>query len=343
MAHNIDMSNEQANLAWIGEREDIWHRMGQEMKEGMSTDAWAKAAGLDWEAFKAPALAQVPEGIQGAPSNIISAPDYFLVRNDTFQVISDRTVTNRYQIVQPRDVLAWFEEYISVDDRFVLDVAGSLNGGSIIWATALYRDDLDVAGDKHRARVLMSTTYDGSGATVNQCTMTRVVCNNTLNAAHGDKRAVVRTRHNTKFDKNKVGRELATLAKGFETYAKVGEALAEYYVALDTKNAFFKSVLDIDTEVEKATTRKKNQYAKLQEAYNTSVSEGCPEKSGWAILQACLRYVDHDRPPEFATDEKVLGQTQFGSGNVLKARVYQSLIEGAMENNKELADALGVA
>src|ERR1700704_2377376 len=45
MAHNIDMTNDRANIAFLGSRNDVWHRLGQEMQPGMDIPAWAKAAG----------------------------------------------------------------------------------------------------------------------------------------------------------------------------------------------------------------------------------------------------------------------------------------------------------
>ena len=54
MSHNIDMTGGRANIAFLGSRNDIWHKLGTEMPEGMDVDAWAKAAGLDWHADKVP-------------------------------------------------------------------------------------------------------------------------------------------------------------------------------------------------------------------------------------------------------------------------------------------------
>ena len=52
MAHNLDMTNGRANIAFLGSRNDVWHRLGQEMAEGMSASDWADAAGLSWSAIK---------------------------------------------------------------------------------------------------------------------------------------------------------------------------------------------------------------------------------------------------------------------------------------------------
>lgn len=329
MAHNIDMSNDRANIAYLGSRNDVWHKLGHEMQDGMSIEAWAKSAGLNWTAIKVPALADYRGAdVPGHYEPLAVADRFFNVRSDTGHVLG--FASDRYVNVQPADVLAWFDRYISVDDRFQLDVAGSLKSGEIIWATAKFNGPMSVAGDTHTARLLMSTTFDGSGATINQATMTRVVCNNTLNASLLDKRAIVRTRHNTKFNAGAVAKELATIAKGFEVYKTVGDALALAEMAREQVSDFFKDVLDIprDAKQDDISTRKQNQYLDLASAYRTSVREGCEEGSAWACLNAVTRYADHERSTRGGTDESEARfvSAQFGSGNALKGKAMGLLM-----------------
>jgi phage/plasmid-like protein (TIGR03299 family) len=332
MAHNIDMTNGRANIAFLGSRNDVWHRLGQEMQAGMTIDQWATAAGLNWDAIKVPAIAS----LEGARFDHIEASARFrrvearnfVVRSDTGHPLG--YVSDVYQPVQPRDVLDWFDRYIAVDERFQLDVAGSLKAGEIIWATATYRDPLEIAGDRHVARVLMTTTFDGSGATINQGTMTRTVCNNTLNVSLADTRAVVRTRHNTKFDAARVGKELAQIAQGFACYKAVGDALAQNEMAKDEIKDFFKSCLDIplDAKSEDVSGRKLNQFQAVSDAYRTTLAEGAPRESAWAALNAITRYVDHDRSSrggDAGTDVARFSSAQFGSGAALKGKAMELL------------------
>ncbi len=332
MSHNIDFSTGRAAIAFLGSRNDIWHKHGQEMLPGESIEHWAKQAGLDFSAIKVPAIAalQGPQFDHLDPAKrFVPVEDRnFIVRSDTGHPLG--YVSNRYQPVQPIEVLEWFQRYIGVDDRFQLDVAGALKQGEIIWATATYRDALSVAGDKHVARVLMTTTFDGTGSTINQATMTRVVCNNTLNVATADKRAVVRTRHNTKFDADKVGKELGTLAQGIANYAKMGDALVLNAMSKEDISNFFKASLDIpfDAKKDDLSGRKQNQFAALNEAYKTTVAEGTPANTAWAALNAVTRYVDHAETfsTKPATDEKRFISTQFGGGADLKAKATALLL-----------------
>lgn len=330
--HNLDFSTGKAAIAFLGSRNDIWHRHGQEMKPGQSIQEWAKQAGLDYEGIKVPALA----ALEGPRFDHIPAEERFkVVDNRCFVVRSDNGhplgyVSDGYQVVQPIEVLEWFEKYIAVDDRFQLDVAGALKKGETIWATATFKDKLSIGGDAHIARLLMTTTFDGTGSTINQATTTRVVCNNTLDVAVADKRAVVRTRHSTKFDAKKVGDELATIAQGFAAYAKLGDALALNSVTNDEISNFFKSCLDIpfDAKKDDISSRKFNQFTGLNDAYKATVAEGTQRNTAWAALNAVTRYVDHSSvfSSKTSADEKRFISTQFGGGSALKQKAVQLLI-----------------
>lgn len=328
MAHMIDSTNGRDNIAFLGSRNDVWHRLGQEMPAGASIDVWAKEAGLDWTALK---IAGQYE-FQGAPR--YAADRHFMVRSDTGTMLGDQVVSDVYQPVQPIDLLRWFDQYIAVDERFELDVAGSLKGGSVIWATAKWKEGLTVAGDLHTARILMSTTFDGTGATINQMTTTRVVCNNTLRIAHGDNhKAVVKTRHSSRFDARKVGEELATLAQSVVTFKAVGDAMAQVTMTAADVSAFFKSCLDIPLEAkqEDISTRKFNQFRAITGAFNTTRREREANPGDaidvWSALQAVTRYVDHDRISINGDNgEKQFLSANFGSGDALKGRAMELLM-----------------
>lgn len=337
MAANLDMTGNRANMAFMGSRNDIWHRMGQQMDAGMSIDQWAKAAGLGWEAVKVPAIV----ALQGpkfdhieAGKRFLPCPDRsFVVRGDTGAPLGyvSGDQDDGYQVVQPREVLDWFQRYIAVDDRFALDVAGSLDGGRRIWATATYNGDVAVAGEAHRFRVLMSTTYDASGATINQMTGTRAVCENTLRMAHSDTDGMIKTRHSTRFDAAKVGKELAKLASSVAKYKAIGDAMGVVEMAQDQVVDFFKDMLDIERNAKRddISARKLNQYKDLTVAYRQSVREGAGNGTVWAALQAVTRYADHDRSVKNGDQSESVARfnaAQFGSGDAFKGQAMGLLM-----------------
>ena len=46
MAHEIDMSNNRANMAFIGETP--WHKLGSQMQPDAALDVWRVQAGMNW-------------------------------------------------------------------------------------------------------------------------------------------------------------------------------------------------------------------------------------------------------------------------------------------------------
>jgi phage/plasmid-like protein (TIGR03299 family) len=327
------MTNNRANIAFLGSRDDIWHRLGQEMSEGMSIEQWAAAAGLAWHAVKVPAIA----ALHGEAWDHIEPSKRFMrvdgmnhvCRSDNGHPLG--YVSDGYQTVQPSDVLAWFEQYIGVDERFELDCAGSLKQGEIIWATATYKDALSIVGERFKARLLMTTTFDGSGSTINKGTMTRVVCNNTLDAALADKGAgTIRTRHNTRFNPERVGRELAQIAEGFTHFRAMAEAMVAVNMSREATSQFFKTLLDIpfDAKREDISGRKLNTFQALSNAHAETVREGTQGNTAWAALNAITRYVDHDkstRGGDSKEEARVLS-ANFGSGAALKAKAVGLLL-----------------
>lgn len=325
MAHNLNEQNDQHSIAFLGSRNDVWHRLGQEKEEGASIESWAKDAGLDWEAEKCEAyfsrtgsgelMSHVPNG-------------YHIVRKDTNYPLG--YVTNRYKIVQPKEVLDWFQQYISVDDRFALDVAGCLKNGEIVWATARFNGNITVAGDNHRARLLMTTTFDGTGSTINKMTMTRVVCNNTLDVAlFSGNKAAVKTVHSAKFDPKAVGEQLSQLAASISQYKMFGDAMVQVHMSQAQVEQFFKSTLGMRDEDD--STRKENQYAELITAYNQTVSEGTQPETMWCALNAVTRYVDHVRQTRdtggAGVDESRFLSAQFSSGAAMKKKAVEVLTQ----------------
>src|SRR5215831_605895 len=111
MAHEIDMTNGRANIAYLGSRNDVWHRLGTEMKPGMNIATWAKAAGLEWSAVKVPAIVHLtsPDFDHIAAENRFAPVEGWnhLVRSDNGRPLG--YVSNQYQPVQPADILAWFD------------------------------------------------------------------------------------------------------------------------------------------------------------------------------------------------------------------------------------------
>jgi len=322
--HNIDMTNDRANIAYLGSRNNVWHKLGQEMEEGQSLETWAVQAGLNWQAVKVPAYADLSSLNM---TNKTMQDREFIVRDDTGDILG--LVSDQYKIVQPLEVLDWFEQYISVDDRFKLDVAGSLDNGRKIWATAKFDSDLLVAGEKIDSRLLLTTSLDGTMSTIAQMTSTRVVCQNTLNMSLTDRRAKVTVTHRSQFDANAVSKELTDLGQSVEAFKAMGDAMAQHHLSEQEIENFFKKLLDIPAQAT-ANTRKLNQLTSLWIDHDTSINEGAEKNTKWSVLQAVTRYVDHSRSVKrgdfVSADTARFASAQFGTGANLKDKAVKLLL-----------------
>lgn len=331
MAHEIDMSNGRANMAFIGNRKDIWHGLGQVILETDTPEECANKAGLEWRAVKCPAYA----ALAGAEFEHIAQSDRFRVVPDKFFIARSDTgaplgfATDAYRVHQPSEVIAWFKKYLSADSRFRFDTLGSLKGGAVIWGMASFNGDITVAGDAHKARLLMTTTFDSSGATINKATMQRVVCANTLRMSLYDSSAEVRTRHNTAFNPDKVSAELGAIAQSFERFKTMGDAMVQVHMSQEDMSNFFKSLLEIpfDAKKEDMSTKKLNAFTALSNSYGETVQEGTPRLTQWAALNAVTRYVDHSKHVRGSTNpESRVLSAEFGSGASMKAKALQLLL-----------------
>jgi phage/plasmid-like protein (TIGR03299 family) len=332
--HNIDKSNGRDNIAFLGSRNNIWHRLGHEMTEGMTIEEWQAKSGLDWSAVKVPAVADC-SGL-GLGLGMVPIEDRsFIMRSDTggmLGYVSGDDESNGYKIVQPSELFHYFERYLAVDSRYSLDTAMSLKDGRLIVVTAKFDDGhgLKVLGEDHKARTIMSTTFDGSDATRNFMSMVRVVCNNTFDAAITDSRAMVTTRHSTKFDAAKAAKELANMAKSIESYRLMAESMVSIELSNQDIAAFFRACLDIPASATRddISTKKANQFEALGEAYKSTLQEGTDRNTAWAAFNAVTRYADHDKTTRNgnSVEEAKFLSSQFGSGKALKGKAFNLLL-----------------
>lgn len=332
MAHNLDFTLGRAAIAFRGSREDVWHRLGTQKQDGETLDSWVKDAGLDWDVLQLPLRVEAPTNAFGS-DHTLPAPGWLAsCRSDTMGVLG--IGSERRKEVPPLELGKFLDQYVSSNPSFKWDTMGSLSGGRSVWFTALYDGDITVAGDKHKARLLATTAYDGTQSTILRGIMDRVVCRNTLSTALADRQnSVIRVRHSTKFNPEQAGRELSTIIKGIDCYKAMGDAMASRHIEDKSVVSMFRKLLDIpeDAKSTDISTRKLNQFDALSRAYDQTVRETNDTHKGtaWAALNAVTRYVDHDRSTRSGdgakADETRFISAQFGSGAAMKQAAVQYL------------------
>lgn len=334
MSDNIQRKNGLDCFAFDGERSEIWHRKGQQKQPHWTKADWRSNSGHDFEVEKVPLVAAFGgiAGMDHLPAFKDVKGWFALARKDDGHVFT--TVTGSYQPVQPSTLDDFFDAYIAADPRFQLDAMGALGDGERIWATARFCDDLTVAGDRIIPRLLTSTSYDATMASRAEATFTRVVCQNTFRAALANAEAVIKVTHRTKFDTERVQRELAQIVASFDKFKAMGDAMAQVHVTQDECNAFLRNLLDIplDAQRKDISTRSQNMFHDLETAINVTMRErNTRDPDLWCLLNGVTRYTDHDksvRTDKGARDEIAarFDSSTFGAGDRMKGDAVNLLM-----------------
>lgn len=220
MAHELDMTNGRANMAYVGATP--WHGLGSVLTEDAPLETWMVEAGMAWNINAAPVTFTDTEGV------IHSYQDrQVLYRSDSKAALS--TVSTDYKVVQPKEVLEFFRDLIE-QHGFKMETAGCLFGGRKFWALARVGETASIMGhDEINPYLMLATSCDGSMATAAHLTSVRVVCNNTLRMAIGadGKRANIRVPHSSTFDASAVKMDLGLVADAWGNFIDQAERLAQ--------------------------------------------------------------------------------------------------------------------
>ena len=189
MAHNIEMVNGKAQMAYAGETP--WHGLGTVVPPDLTPDQMLEAAGLNWEVEKVPAYAQV----DGKQVNIGWSA---LVRKADSKILD--TVSGDWEPVQNSEAFEFFNDFIA-EGNMEMHTAGSLAGGQIVWALAKVKDGFDLFGGDTVESYLHFTNFHKYGFSTDvRFTPIRVVCNNTLTLSLNTKvERMVKVSHRNKF------------------------------------------------------------------------------------------------------------------------------------------------
>jgi len=247
-----------------------------------------------------------------------------LFRSDTNTPLS--VVSQRYQVVQPGDILGFYRDLTEVSG-FQLETAGVLKGGKKIWALARTGQSFALkGGDVTNGFVLLATACDGTLATTAQFTSIRVVCNNTLAIALNNSTGAVKVPHSTKFDAQAVKKQLGICVSGWDTFMYQLKDLSERKVKNAEAERFFLRVFT-DERKPSATQTNELAMAKATSLFNgqgKGADLASAKGTAFGLLNAVTAYVDHERRAR-STDNR-LDSAWFGQGATIKQRALEQAL-----------------
>ena len=314
------MAHEVENIAYINNTP--WHGLGHRLPPNQPIEVWQKAAGMDWTIKETEVLYSVSEGVG---LHVKSSPDNkVLFRSDTQAPLS--VVSKRYQVVQPKEVLEFYRDLVSVGG-FELETAGVLKGGKKLWALAKTgQETMLKGGDKVKAYLLLATSCDGTLATTAQFTSVRVVCNNTLQMAVGESKGAVKVPHSTTFDPILVKQSLGLGVTAWDQFMDSIKVLSERKVhRIEAMNY----LVDVLGNPAIPLAEQPNQKAlQTVHALFSGGGKGADMASAsgtaWGLLNAVTDYVDHQRRAR--NHDYRLDSAWFGMGAAIKQKAFESAL-----------------
>lgn len=217
MAHQLEFVNGVAQMAYRESNGLPWHGLGTPVSDDMTPLEMMQAAGLDWEVEKVDTFYRY-KGDNHATGQ------QALVRSTDGKILTQ--VGPGWNPVQNSEAFEFFTEFVSNGDM-VMDTAGSLKEGKLVWALADVRDGFSLFnGDEVKGYLLFSNPHQYGKAIDIKFVMERVVCNNTLSVALNETgQAGVRLNHRNEFNPAMVKEILGLSHNKVEKFKEAAEFL----------------------------------------------------------------------------------------------------------------------
>lgn len=318
MAHLID------SMAYVGETP--WHELGNALPAKQPIEVWAEKAGMDWQILETPVCFMAEKA--GALGSIKTFPEQkVLFRSDSHKPLS--VVSDRYQVVQPREVLEFYRDLVDISG-YELETAGVLKEGRKFWALARTGKETVLKGnDCVKGYLLLATSCDGTLATTATPTTIRVVCNNTLSVALNGATSAIKVPHRTSFDAQAVKKQLGVAVSQWDGFMYRMRTLSERKVkSHEALNYFLRVLCNSDTAQDSGrglvNERALKKVQAMYEGHGRGAELDAAKGTAWGLLCSITEYVDHEkrsRGPEYRLDS-----AWFGQGAVLKQRALDEAL-----------------
>ncbi len=322
MAHEISFANGQANFAFTGSRDAIWHGHGQALEQGASIEQWSKAAGFDWQVLEAPV--KFENLVTGEVS--VSKEKKVLYRSDLGTELA--VVGDKYQVVQPQQVLQFFESLVEGTGIY-LDTAGMLFGGRRFFASANTQKAAYIGNknDTILGNLLLATSVDGTLATNAGFFSTRVVCNNTLRFALAEENGAKRVRvtHRQQFNPEAIKRNLGLVDNAWEAFIENANKLASKQIDEAGAKEIFAGLVLSKNDEGRVSPQSQAKFDTIVNLYKNGMGADMTQGNLWGVLNAVTEYADHHN--KVRTSDAKAWEKFYGTINTLKNEAFEVCME----------------
>lgn len=255
------------------------------------------------------------------------------VRSDTGEVLG--IVSTKYARHQFADSLLGGAERIT-GSGLGISSAGLLKGGAVGWLSVSLADTiLTPEGVEFLPYIMCYGSHDGSLPTGYKRVITNVVCDNTMNAALGEKASgEYRIRHtrNSAVRVKDAQQALSLITEAGDTFATQVRDLVETTVTDRQWDAFCQSLVPIPEEEGRGQTLATNKQEALRGLYVSDPRVAPWKGTAWGVVQAVNTYTHHVQTVRGASraERNMLG-TLDGSFDALDVNTL-SLLTNVLSN-----------
>jgi phage/plasmid-like protein (TIGR03299 family) len=287
--HGLDMTKGRAALY---SAVPAWHGLGNVIPGGTdSIDDVLKLGGIDFDVVKRPAT------FPWEGENRQVADRFVTVRDDTGTGLG--TVSNRYQIIQNRDMFTFLESLVA-ESGTIWESAGALRGGERVFVSMRLPESIiiDRGGLDDEIQLFLAVMNNHAGRGNAECVISpwRPVCQNTERFALRDAKARWGVRHSSgALAKIHEAREALGMTVTYATEFEAEEtALARTDIVIDEFHAIVADLWPLKTDSKQAKTMHGKRIATLDAMFRSET-----ERAGltaYAAERTITDYLDHVAP-----------------------------------------------
>lgn len=313
-----------ASMAYRANGGRPWHNLGTPVSDDMTPEEMMIAAGLNWEVDKFPMFAEVkvgtdPETGEDIVKRVLANKEA-LIRTSDQRLLSE--VGKGWKPCQNAEAFDFFVDFVKAGDM-MMDTAGALREGELVWALASVNDSFELfGGDKVNGYLLFSNPHQYGKSIDIKFVMERVVCSNTLAVALTERgQPSIKINHRRQFDAEKVKEILGIGHNKLDKFKAAAEFLGTKRYTKETLKSYMGDVLGRNDS--KELSRAAEQAIGLIESQpGADFAKG----SWWQNFNAVTYMTDHVLG---RTDESRLDAAVFGYGAKRKLEALDLAIEYA--------------
>lgn len=262
-----------------------WHGLGVAVHNDLTPMQMLEKAGLDWTVDRHPQFIQLDD------QKIYTGKDV-LVRSSDNRILTH--ISSDWEPVQNTEAFEFFTEFVAAGDM-EMNTAGSLKQGNMVWALAKVKDSFSILGeDRVDSYLLFSNPHEYGKCVDVRFTAIRVVCNNTLTLALGQKKdMVVRLNHRRKFDADMVKQTLGIAKNNMGSYKEMSEFLSQKKFSVDSLKEYYQTVFPSTSKKDDAEDKLSRPGQTAYDALDTQPGADFGRGTWWSAYNSATFAIDH--------------------------------------------------